>query len=165
MAAHTTDSLEVFTNVDGNGGSRIGEGDPSNSEDTFLMPDEMTNLHSTKCMHHLNALRTTRIRALSPAPCLDSDNADLWGGNNEEPDTAQAELIHWMAAQVVCRMNNGHGLPVPATGVWVSTGQGTGSHDFGGFENLQRVFEPIAVHREPVAVRRKPVTTRRELAG
>ncbi|KAH9000631.1 hypothetical protein EDB86DRAFT_3063812 [Lactarius hatsudake] len=136
QAARTADSLEVFTNVDGNGGSRIGEGLlkwegnvrgehgdmwvdrydarllldalptvsvsavpphappdspgggwsdlPSDSEDTFfLTPDETADLHRTKRMRHLDALRTARMRALSPCPD-DDDDADPWGGSDEE---------------------------------------------------------------------------------
>ncbi|KAH9171900.1 hypothetical protein EDB89DRAFT_2220304 [Lactarius sanguifluus] len=159
QAARTADSLEVFTNVDGNGGSRIGEGLlkwegnvrgehgdmwvdrydarllldalptvttsavpphappdspgggwsdlPSDSEDTFfLTPDETADLHRTKRMRHLDALRTARMRALSPAPCLDDDDADPWGGSDEEPDTAQVELMRRTAAHVARATND-----------------------------------------------------------
>ncbi|KAH9045977.1 hypothetical protein EDB84DRAFT_1587066 [Lactarius hengduanensis] len=154
QAARTADSLEVFTNVDGNGGSRIGEGLlkwegrehgdmwvdrydarllldalptvtvsavpphappdspggawsdlPSDSEDTFfLTPDETADLHRTKRMRHLDALRTARMRALSPAH--DDGDADPWGGSDEEPDAAQAELIRRTAAHVARAAND-----------------------------------------------------------
>ncbi|KAI9428633.1 hypothetical protein H4582DRAFT_1829989 [Lactarius indigo] len=158
QAARTADSLEVFTNVDGNGGSRIGEGllkwegdargehgdmwvdrydarllldalpsvtvgtmppqappdSPgggwsdlsSDAEDTFfLTPDETADLHRTKRMRHLDALRTARMRALSPGPCPD-DDADPWGDSDEEPDAAQAELIRRTAAHVARATND-----------------------------------------------------------
>ncbi|KAH9077777.1 hypothetical protein EDB83DRAFT_2540350 [Lactarius deliciosus] len=158
QAARTADSLEVFINVDGNGGSRIGEGLlkwegnvrgehgdmwvdrydarllldapptvsvsampphappdspgggwsdlPSDSEDTFfLTPDETADLHRTKRMRHLDALRTARMRALSPCPD-DDDDADPWGGSDEEPDTAQAELMRRTAAHVARATND-----------------------------------------------------------
>ncbi|KAH9064524.1 hypothetical protein EDB87DRAFT_1829227 [Lactarius vividus] len=160
QAARTADSLEVFTNIDGNGGSRIGEGLlkwegnvrgehgdmwvdrydarllldalptvavsamplhapldspgggwsdlPSDSEDTFfLTPDETADLHRTKRMRHLDALRTARMRALSPAPYPDDDDgADPWGGSDEEPDAAQVELMRRTAAHVARATND-----------------------------------------------------------
>ncbi|KAH8987617.1 hypothetical protein EDB92DRAFT_2015019 [Lactarius akahatsu] len=80
---------------------------PSDSEDTFfLTPDETADLHRTKRMRHLDALRTARMRALSPAPRLDDDDADPWGGSDEEPDTAQAELMRRTAAHVARATND-----------------------------------------------------------
>ncbi|KAI9464093.1 hypothetical protein BJY52DRAFT_1202813 [Lactarius psammicola] len=164
QAARTADSLEVFTNVDGNGGSRIGDGLlkwegarvgnmvprahaknapynrydarllldalpavtvsavlphgpldspgggwsdlPSDAEDTFfLTPDETADLHRTKRMRHLDALRSARLRALSPTPD-DNDDADPWGGSDEEPGAAQMELMSRTAAHVARATND-----------------------------------------------------------
>jgi hypothetical protein len=59
---------------------------PSDAEDTFfLTPDESADLHRTKRLRHLDALRTARLRALSPDASADGDaNADPWGGSDEE---------------------------------------------------------------------------------
>ena len=69
---------------------------PSDAEDTFfLTPDETADLHRTKRLRHLDALRTARLRALSPSASphhhhpADGDatanaNADPWGGSDEE---------------------------------------------------------------------------------
>jgi hypothetical protein len=66
---------------------------PSDAEDTFfLTPDETADLHRTKRLRHLDALRTARLRALSPSASphhhhhpADADaNADPWGGSDEE---------------------------------------------------------------------------------
>ena len=60
---------------------------PSDAEDTFfLTPEETTDLHRTKRLRHLDALRTARLRALSP-DADDTDlnaDADAWGGSDEE---------------------------------------------------------------------------------
>ncbi|KAN0136960.1 hypothetical protein V8E53_005401 [Lactarius tabidus] len=160
QAARTADSLEVFTNVDGKGGSRIGDGLlkwegnmrgehgdmwvdrydarllldalptvsvgampphappdspcsggwsdlPSDAEDTFfLTPSETADLHRTKRMRHLDELRTARLRALSPLSCDDADDADPWGGSDEEPDAAQTELMKRTAEHVVRATND-----------------------------------------------------------
>ena len=65
---------------------------PSDAEDTFfLTPDESADLHRAKRLRHLDALRTARLRALSPDAAshhpadADADaNADPWGGSDEE---------------------------------------------------------------------------------
>jgi hypothetical protein len=62
---------------------------PSDAEDTFfLTPDETADLHRTKRLRHLDALRTARLRALSPddAPATGGayDADDPWGGSDEE---------------------------------------------------------------------------------
>ncbi|KAI0298334.1 hypothetical protein B0F90DRAFT_1810905 [Multifurca ochricompacta] len=162
-AARTADSLEVGLNVDGKGGTRIGEGLikweshigggedgeegemwvdrydarllldalptinaaaaalarpdspsgwsdlPSDAEDTFfLTPTETADLHRTKRLRHLDALRTARLRALSPdtdpAPLLGS--ADPWGDSDEEPDEAQIELMRRTATYVTRATNS-----------------------------------------------------------
>ncbi|KAI0301352.1 hypothetical protein BC826DRAFT_988944, partial [Russula brevipes] len=145
QAARTADALEVGVNVDGKGGSRIGDalikwernagvyaegGDmwvdrydarllldalpivvdptaapdaasahpppspdspggwsdlPSDTEDTFfLTPDETADLHRTKRLRHLDALRTARLRALSPDAHPADADADPWGSSGEE---------------------------------------------------------------------------------
>ena len=62
---------------------------PSDAEDTFfLTPDETADLHRTKRLRHLDALRTARLRALSPDDASTSGGAydadDPWGGSDEE---------------------------------------------------------------------------------
>lgn len=59
---------------------------PSDAEDTFfLTPDETTDLHRTKRLRHLDALRTARLRALSPdASPPNNNDTDPWGGTDEE---------------------------------------------------------------------------------
>jgi hypothetical protein len=62
---------------------------PSDTEDTFfLTPEETTDLHRTKRLRYLDALRTARLRALSPdTTTTDGDanaDTDLWGGSDEE---------------------------------------------------------------------------------
>ncbi|KAF8497416.1 hypothetical protein F5888DRAFT_1613273 [Russula emetica] len=177
QAARSADSLEVGINIDGQGGSRIGEGLikweskvgssrdgrdaegggdmwvdrydarllldalppffasivdhtasnnddalapdspggwsdlPSDAEDTFfLTPEETADLHRTKRLRHLDALRTARLRALSPD--ADTTNADAdtdtdpWGGSNEEPDEQQMELMRRTAAHTVRAAND-----------------------------------------------------------
>jgi hypothetical protein len=57
---------------------------PSDTEDTFfLTPDETADLHRTKRLRHLDALRTARLRALSPDDPADADT-DPWGSSGEE---------------------------------------------------------------------------------
>ena len=61
---------------------------PSDAEDTFfLTPEETADLHRTKRLRHFDALRTARLRALSPdATDIDGEgvNVDPWGGSDEE---------------------------------------------------------------------------------
>jgi hypothetical protein len=61
---------------------------PSDAEDTFfLTPEETADLHRTKRLRYLDALRTARLRALSPEAThlTDGDpNPDPWGGSDEE---------------------------------------------------------------------------------
>ncbi|KAH9990193.1 hypothetical protein BJV74DRAFT_885034 [Russula compacta] len=82
---------------------------PSDAEDSFfLTPEETTDLHRAKRLRHLDALRTARLRALSP----DADNtdpnadADPWGGSDEEPDEPQMELMRRTAAHIVRTSND-----------------------------------------------------------
>jgi hypothetical protein len=105
---------------------------PSDAEDTFfLTPSETADLHRTKRMRHLDELRTARLRALSPLSCDDADDADPWGGSDEEvsrsllspkpkthsafiiyffaryqPDAAQTELMKRTAEHVVRATND-----------------------------------------------------------
>lgn len=72
---------------------------PSDAEDTFfLTPDETADLHRTKRLRHLDALRTARLRALSPDTFSDRADADPWGGSDEEvrknirPSAAKNEI-------------------------------------------------------------------------
>ena len=61
---------------------------PSDAEDTFfLTPDETADLHRTKRLRHLDALRTARLRALSPDGTTHTSlhpDVDPWGGSDEE---------------------------------------------------------------------------------
>jgi hypothetical protein len=75
---------------------------PSDAEDTFfLTPDETADLHRTKRLRHLDALRTARLRALSPSGTSttntslhpDAANADPWGGSDEEVKAPNSPLI------------------------------------------------------------------------
>jgi hypothetical protein len=63
---------------------------PSDAEDTFfLTPEETTDLHRTKRLRHFDALRTARLRALSPDATNNTGadvnaDADPWGDSDEE---------------------------------------------------------------------------------
>ncbi|KAN0109055.1 hypothetical protein V8E52_009689 [Russula decolorans] len=89
---------------------------PSDAEDTFfLTPEETSDLHRTKRLRHLDALRTARLRALSPDATnnspdggygdVNADDADPWGDSDEEPDEQQMDLMRRTAAHTV-RANN-----------------------------------------------------------
>ncbi|KAI9436818.1 hypothetical protein F5148DRAFT_1356197 [Russula earlei] len=183
QAARTADSLEFGINVDGRGGSRVGDGLmrwdsgvgvgasgagrgsdvwvdrydarllldarfpntttltidasssspvltrsdspggwsdlPSDSEDTFfLTPEETADLHRAKRLRHLDALRTARLRALSPDGSSSANpagtgagtgagaDADAWGDSDEEPDESQIELMRRTASHVARATND-----------------------------------------------------------
>jgi hypothetical protein len=61
---------------------------PSDAEDTFfLTPDETSDLHRTKRLRHLDALRNARLRALPPDDATNNNasvHPDAWGGSDEE---------------------------------------------------------------------------------
>jgi len=88
---HTASNDDDAASVHSGGWSDL----PSDAEDTFfLTPDETADLHRTKRLRHLDALRTARLRALSPDAATDTSvhltttdgdpNADPWGGSDEE---------------------------------------------------------------------------------
>jgi hypothetical protein len=81
---------------------------PSDSEDTFfLTPTETADLHRTKRLRHLDALRTARLRALSPDPDPDAQReTDPWGSSDEEPDATQMELMSRTAAHIARAAND-----------------------------------------------------------
>ena len=79
---------------------------PSDAEDTFfLTPDETADLHRTKRLRHLDALRTARLRALSPddapAPGGAYDADDPWGGSDEEVSKTLSANRHTVLTHVL----------------------------------------------------------------
>ena len=83
---------------------------PSDTEDTFfLTPDETADLHRTKRLRHLDALRTARLRALSPDTYTDASananpaDADPWGDSDEEvppplPSSKKKNKTHYSSS-------------------------------------------------------------------
>ncbi|KAJ1303993.1 hypothetical protein OPQ81_008402 [Rhizoctonia solani] len=78
---------------------------PSDAEDTFfLTPKEVDEYHHDKRRRMLERERQERLRALAEEDEVNGQGTEspeaLWGGSDEEPDDAQANLMRRTAAHI-----------------------------------------------------------------
>ncbi|KAL5521985.1 hypothetical protein ACEPAF_1841 [Sanghuangporus sanghuang] len=76
---------------------------PSDTEDAFyLSPSEVADVRFTKRRRVLEEARIERLAALRAAgdESVSSEDADPWGGSDEEPDAAQILLMERTAAHL-----------------------------------------------------------------
>ncbi|KAG2144449.1 uncharacterized protein EDB93DRAFT_1153525 [Suillus bovinus] len=77
---------------------------PSDTEDTFfLTPHENEDYRREKRRRLIDQNREDRLRALAETD--ESEQLDLWGGSDEEPDDAQSELMKRTALHLLSSPN------------------------------------------------------------
>ncbi|KIK36202.1 hypothetical protein CY34DRAFT_533995 [Suillus luteus UH-Slu-Lm8-n1] len=77
---------------------------PSDSEDTFFFtPYEVEDFRREKRRRLIDQNREDRLRALAETD--ESEQSDLWGGSDEEPDDIQSELMKRTALHLISSPN------------------------------------------------------------
>ncbi|KAG1743884.1 hypothetical protein EDB19DRAFT_1697653 [Suillus lakei] len=77
---------------------------PSDAEDTFFFtPHEIEDYRREKRRRLIDRNREDRLRALAETD--ESEQSDIWGGSDEEPDDAQSELMKRTALHLLSSPN------------------------------------------------------------